>query len=305
MQNLNNIALFISLCVIFYLFFSWILRRIKLLKYDYKRQREKAKEAFIAKNMKQKPLYRIKNTIRSIILKSGITNYVSITERSYMYISLAIFIVSFIYFKKIGTVVALVYSMAITYVPFAILMFMGEINTRKIKKMYLNFLNTFDGFHNVEGNIINSLKATAEYMEEPLKSILRKNVERYERTIQSTNECLDNIMQQIGYGEFRKFLKFAKLHAKYGGDFGKAISKLREQGEKMAALESVKAAGAAVGSMVILLMVFLNMIMIFNLLKTPDMVYILKTSITGQVIAISNAVAIGFSLFMIKHINEA
>lgn len=305
MFSYNDVIFFVAVSLICYIVCSLILDRRRRLKYDYKRNYEKAQKILTMQHIKKRPFDNLLEGIDTVLLRSGIRNKIPITDKGYLLLSIVILITSFMYFKKIGFAAALIYSIAITYLPLAVLMLMIDLNTRKIKKMYLNFLNTFDGFYNVEENIINALKATSDFVDEPLQSILKKNVTIFERTVQSTDECLDNIMKEVRAKEFRKFLKFAKLHARYGGNFGKAISKLREQGEKMASIESVKAAGALVGSGVILVMILINLVMIANLSNSPELIQVLRNTVTGQVIAISNGVAIFFGLFMIKQLNTS
>ena len=197
------------------------------------------------------------------------------------------------------------YSCVVAYLPFAILMFVSAINTRKIKKTYLTFLNTFSGFYNLEGNIINAIAQTAEYMPEPLKSILKRHIEIYKRSMKSTDEWFDELINEVGDGEFRKFFKFAKLNAKYGGNFERALVKFREQGEKLASIEATKTASASVGTMVILLMIGICLLLIFNISSEYETMMVLKNTVTGQMIAASNAAAIIFGLYMIKHINSS
>lgn len=242
--------------------------------------------------------------IRNVILRSGIKNYIPLDTGAFIGFCTGLFILAFFFFRKLGVMAALMYAGAAVYVPFAVLSFMTVLNQRKIKGMYLNFLNTFSGFFNIEGNMVNSIKSTSEYIGEPLRSILRRHVTVYERSMKSMEEFLDGIIAEIGDREFRKFFKFAKLHAKYGGNFGKALAKLREQGEKLSNVESMKGAGSSVGTMVILLMVVINLLLILNLSNDPDVVYTLKNTMTGQVIAVSNAAAIIFGLYMIKNINS-
>lgn len=242
--------------------------------------------------------------IRNVILRSGIKNYIPLDAGSFIGFCMGLFVMAFLFFRKLGILAAFMYAGAAVYVPFAVLSFMTVLNQRKIKGMYLNFLSTFSGFFNIEGNMVNSIKSTSEYVGEPLRSILKRHVIIYERSMKSMEEFLDRIMAEIGDREFRKFFKFAKLYAKYGGNFGKALSKLREHGEKLSSVESMKGAGSSVGTMVILLMVVINLLLILNLSNDPEVVYTLKNTMTGQVIAVSNAAAVIFGLYMIKNINS-
>jgi len=239
------------------------------------------------------------------LARSGVKSKLPFLDaKNMMIVSAVIFVIGIYLFRRLGFA-ALFYASAIVYVPYAFLMLMSSINSKKIKETYLAFLSTFMGFYNIEGNIINALKSTAQYISEPLKSIIKRNAFMFEKTQMSMTECLENIAVEAGNREFRKFINFAKMNAKYGGNFNKALTKLREQAEKLYSIESVKSANASVGSMVILVMIVINLLLMMNISTDPDIVYIVKNTITGQIIAISNAVSIIFGLYMIKNINSS
>ena len=251
-------------------------------------------------------LKKMTNNIDGIIARSGVKKYLSfLNASSFFIIDLILFIGAFGVFKKLGLLAGLMYGCVVAYLPFAILTFISAINTRKIKKTYLTFLNTFSGFYNLEGNIINAIAQTADYMPDPLKSILKRHIEIYKRSMKSTDEWFDGLINEVGDGEFRKFFKFAKLSAKYGGNFERAIMKFREQGEKLASIEATKTASASVGTMVILLMIGICLVLIFHISSEYETMMVLKNTATGQMIAASNAAAIIFGLYMIKHINSS
>lgn len=244
-------------------------------------------------------------SIDVLLARSGVKSKLPFLDAKNMMIVSVLLFVAVIYpFRRLGFA-ALFYASSVVYVPYAAMMFMSTVNAKKIKEAYLSFLTTFMGFYNIEGNIINALKSTAPYISEPLRSIIKRNVFLYEKTQMSVDECLENMAAEAGNREFRKFINFAKMNAKYGGNFNKALTKLREQGEKLFSLESIKAANASVGSMVILIMIVINLLLMMNISADPDIVYIVKNTITGQAIAISNAVSIVFGLYMIKNINSS
>ncbi|TCO54635.1 type II secretion system F family protein [Caldanaerobacter subterraneus] len=248
---------------------------------------------------------RLLRSIDVLLARSGVKSKLPFLDAKNMMIVSVLLFVAVIYpFRRLGFA-ALFYASSVVYVPYAAMMFMSTVNAKKIKEAYLSFLTTFIGFYNIEGNIINALKSTAPYISEPLRSIIKRNVFLYEKTQMSVDECLENMAAEAGSREFRKFINFAKMNAKYGGNFNKALMKLREQGEKLFSLESIKAANASVGSMVILIMIVINLLLMMNISADPDIVYIVKNTITGQAIAISNAVSIVFGLYMIKNINSS
>lgn len=243
--------------------------------------------------------------IDSLLARSGIKGKLpSLDAKNMAIISCILFLAGIYFFRRLG-IAALFYAAAMVYIPYAGMMFLSSVNARKIKSAYLAFLSTFIGFYNIESNIINALKSTAAYVSEPLSSILRRNVFLFEKTQLSIAECLDNIAFEVGDKEFRKFINFAKMNAKYGGNFGKALTKLREQAEKLHSLEAIKSANATVGSMVILFMIVINLVLMMNVSNDPEVAFTIRNTMTGQAIAVSNAVAIMFGLYMIKNINSS
>lgn len=215
-----------------------------------------------------------------------------------------IFLAGLYFFRGLGPA-ALFYSAALLYLPYAGMMLLASMNAKKIKAAYLTFLSTFTGFYGIEGNIINALKSTAAYVSEPLKSIISRNVFLFEKGSKSIFECLDGIALEAGDVEFAKFINFAKMNAKYGGNFVKALAKLREQAEKLHSLEAVKSASASVGSLVILFMIAANLVLMLNISNDPEAALTIRNTVTGQAIAVSNAAAVIFGLYMIKNINSS
>ncbi|ADL67857.1 type II secretion system F family protein [Thermoanaerobacterium thermosaccharolyticum] len=248
---------------------------------------------------------KILKSIDALLAQSGLKRRLPfLNAKNMAAISLVILALSIYFFHSLGFA-ALFYAFAVLYLPFAFMMFLSAVNAKKVKEAYLSFLTTFMGFYNIEGNIINALKSTAPYISNPLKSIIERNVFLFEKTQMNVLECLDNMASEAGNNEFRKFINFAKMSVKYGGNFNKAIAKLKDQGEKLYSLEAIKSANASVGSFVILLMIVINLLLMVNISSDPDIVDIIKSTVTGQVIAVSNAVSIIFGLYMIKNINSS
>jgi len=291
---------FIALSAALFLAFSSAFGKRHKFRFSLYGQYEKALEKVMQRSGLLKRLYA---AVESTILLSGIKNYIPVSVSGYMAFSAALFAGAFYFFRQLGILAALMYAGATAYVPFVALSFMVLLNQKKIKGMYINFLNTFTGFYSIEGNLVNSLNSTADYVAEPLRSILKRHVLIYQRAMRSMDDFLNGIMAEISGREFKKFFKFAKLQAKYGGNFQKALAKLREQGEKLASVESLKGASAAVSTMIILVMIVINLVMIFNISKEPEMVHTLRNTLEGQTILVSNAISIIFALYMVKNIN--
>jgi tight adherence protein B len=215
----------------------------------------------------------------------------------------SIFAFGILFLRKLGFA-ALLYSAVLAYIPYAVVSFCALVSAGKIRAAYMTFLSMFSGFYGIEGgNIMNALKSTAAYLPEPLRSIILRNVLLFETGVRSTEEALDGIALEAGYGEFRKFARLAKLNAKYGGDFGKVLEKMRERAERLNSIEAVKSANASVGTLVIFFMILFDLAFVFSVSREPEMAYILMRTTVGQVIVLANAAAVVFGLFIIMNIN--
>lgn len=263
-------------------------------------------EKIIRKYLKKRSFFKkVFDNIEGTILKSNIKNYIPFFDvHIFIILSFIVFISLLFAFKDLGILPAAVFSTVSVYTFYALLLFLGLINRKKIKKIYLNFLSVFSGFYNVSENIIMSLKFTADYVEEPIKSIIKRNVNIYERTLISEEDCLEGILKEVGDKEFRKFIKFSKLYSKYGGNYNRALDKLSEQARRLAEVESLKSSGAIVGTTIVILMIILDIIAVISAVNDPDIINILKNTVSGQITVISNAAALIFALYIIKSINS-
>jgi tight adherence protein B len=240
----------------------------------------------------------------ALIARAGIKGKIPFLSAEVLVLGcFSIFAFGIFFLRKLGFA-ALLYSAVLAYIPYAAVSFFAFAGTRKVRAMYLTFLSTFSGFYGIEsGNIMNALKSTAAYLAEPLRSIILRNVLLFETGVRSTEEALDGIALEVGYGEFRKFARLAKLNAKYGGDFGKVLEKMRERAERLNSIEAVKSANASVGTLVIFFMILFDLAFVFSVSREPEMAYILMRTTVGQVIVLANAAAVVFGLFIIMNLN--
>ncbi|QSQ10610.1 hypothetical protein H0A61_03020 [Koleobacter methoxysyntrophicus] len=248
---------------------------------------------------------RIKSIVRLLeilLARAGIRQYIG--PYTAVLIAAAVFTACLFRFSRLG-LMGILYSLASVYALYACLLVLTILAQRRVRAGYLHFLTTFTSFYYLEGSIMNALGSTADYVSEPLRSVLRRYVLLFRHGRAGAEESLSRIADEVEYREFRKFINFAKMSVRYGGDFSGALEKLKTQAERLRSLESVKEAGASVGSMVILIMIILSLSLLANALGDPAVVSVLRKTFTGQMIIAANAGAIIFGLFMIKHINTA
>lgn len=253
---------------------------------------------------KESFLRRLRNNLNAVILRSGIRKYLPWFNVQYLVLAMAaVFFAAYLYFKDLGPA-GLIYSGIAVFVVLTFLLLMATFNKNAVRKMYLNFLNVYSGFTLVEHSEMAALERTSDYVEEPLKSILKRWTTLYKTSQRSLDECFDGILEEIGDREFRKFFKFSKANAKYGGDYQKALEKLKEQGEKLQSISAMKVSGAVLGTVTIMFMIACNLFLLSTAIEDPQVMYYLGT-FDGQILLAANGLAIGFAVYMIFDINKS
>ncbi|MDK2951557.1 MAG: hypothetical protein PWQ77_1222, partial [Kosmotogales bacterium] len=175
------------------------------------------------------------------------------------------------------------------------------------EKMYEVFpnYNTFEGFFNISGDIIYAFERSADYTTEPLKSFIKSTVMKYRRSNLEFIDCLDDLEKQIRDREFGKFIKFTKLHLVYGGDYRMAIRKLIEQARRLESSRSIMAASALTGTIVISGVIILDLVSFISAYTmNPETAIVLRSTLTGQLIAVGNLLAVGAGVYMIASLNR-
>lgn len=191
------------------------------------------------------------------------------------------------------------------FLPKVFLDILAAVNTKKIRKLYLGYLNTFEGFFNISGDIVYAFERSADYTTEPLKSFIKKAVIKYKRSNVEFTEYLEDLEKQIRDREFGKFIKFTKLHLVYGGDYRKALKKLIEQARRLESSRSIMAASALTGTLIISGVIVLDLVSFISAYTlNPESAVILRSTFTGQLIAAGNLLAVGFGIYMIALLNR-
>lgn len=175
--------------------------------------------------------------------------------------------------------------------------------TRKISKIYLNFLNIYTSFYNTFNNCPDALRETSKYIGQPLKNIIMNNMFLYDNTSKTFNEVLDLIANSVDDSEFRKFINFTKMYEKYGGNYNEVLDKLREQAIKNSEIAAERESNVFIATLVIGSMILLNL-MSFVGLQQND-IYILTHTISGWEVLALNIISYIVGIYVIKNIAES
>lgn len=262
------------------------------------------------KNNKSEDTYygRLIQMIDDVIQSSNIQKYLPFMDVSvFMLLSIVLaFFILFLGYTITQSITISIFMAALSsMIPKIILDVMSASNTKKIRKLYLSFLNAFHGFYNISGDIIHAFDRSAEYTTEPLRSFIKEAVLKYNRSNIEFVECLDDLEQKIRDKEFKKFIKFTKLHLIYGGDYRKALSKLIQQARRLESSRAMLAASALSGTVIISGVILLDLLTFFSVyISNPQSAEILRSTVTGQAITIYNLFAVSIGIYMVTSLNK-
>jgi|GEM_PF-1029397 tight adherence protein B len=272
------------------------------------RQLKEAIDRLFENRKKKGCLGKLLEVLDVSIQSSNIQKYIPFMDLSvFIVLTLTIFIlVAFIGFTITGSIpTSFFMGLMSGLIPKVVLDIMSASNTKKIRRLYLSFLNAFDGFYNISGDIIHALDRSAYYTTEPLQTFLKKAVLKYNRSNAEFTECLDDLEKQIKDREFRKFIKFTKLHLVYGGDYRKALRKLIEQARRLESSRAMLAASSLSGTIIISGVIVLDLVTFFSAYTmNPETAHVLRTTFTGQMISLGNLLAMGIGVYIITSLNR-
>ncbi|MBZ4687362.1 MAG: hypothetical protein JG764_995 [Clostridiales bacterium] len=242
------------------------------------------------------------------IQASNIQKYLPFMDISMFIITVMVIslLILFLGYRITGSLITSLFIGIMTgFLPGVALDILAAANTKKIRRLYLGFLNTFEGFFNISGDIIYAFERSADYTTEPLKSFIKSTVMKYRRSNLEFIDCLDDLEKQIRDREFGKFIKFTKLHLVYGGDYRMAIRKLIEQARRLESSRSIMAASALTGTIVISGVIILDLVSFISAYTmNPETAIVLRSTLTGQLIAVGNLLAVGAGVYMIASLNR-
>lgn len=178
-----------------------------------------------------------------------------------------------------------------------------ENKTKKIDKIYLNFLNVYTNFFNTYNNCPDALRETGKYVGEPLKSIIKRNMLLYDTSSKTFLETLDAINNSVLNAEFRKFVSFTKIYEKYGGNYNEILTHLREQALKNMQIRTERESNATTATFVIGGTIALSLLSLIGLNQMD--IDVLTHTIQGWAVIGFNIFAYIVGIYVIKNIAQS
>ncbi|MCH4236467.1 MAG: hypothetical protein LKF87_11235 [Clostridium tyrobutyricum] len=264
----------------------------------------------LKKNMqyvsKKKHIKYIEN-LAILIQQSGINvKYKFITPYFIIFISCLIGFLFF--FLAQHTVKILITSILIAFIgykiPSVLLNILIAVNANQITHKLIDFMNILKNFCMVKNDIVYAIKATGEYMKEPLNAIC-KNF-RYEVDHGITPyEALENIKYKIDNKQYSIFIKNLQICSKGSNQYLEVITKSEKLMKRIAKEQLLRRKEINRGLMGVGMLIIMSMIIILMLIyMNPDLITALQSSFIGKSIVTANAFAYFIAVLVIEKLSQ-
>ena len=169
-------------------------------------------------------------------------------------------------------------------IPSIILNIMVSINSDKITKKLVDFINLLKNFCMIKNDISSAIAGSSEYLKEPLKNICETYTYEVKHGI-APYDALENAKEKIDNNQYKLLIKNLQICSKHSNEFLKVLKNsegliLRFSKEQNLRKKEIK---KGIGG--ILMLLFISMIIFFMLTKiNENLLFLLKTTLIGKII---------------------
>lgn len=170
----------------------------------------------------------------------------------------------------------------------------------KIKKMFLEFISILSGYSLISENMIKALKETIEFLKEPLKSILSKNIYLYEKGQITQYELFTKLSDEIGDDEFKKLFLILSTTEDEGSNYTEVLNEMRKRADEDYGITTQVESTSTGGVVVIFIMLALNLYSFNVAVGNPETSAFLVGTNYGNVLMIENLIFIIIALLIAR-----
>lgn len=140
----------------------------------------------------------------------------------------------------------------------------------KLNQGFISFLSTFAGFYAINKNVMKSLKETCDFIDEPVKGIVLKNLLLYEKGQLAYEELFIRIADEIDIKSYRNFFMLLLTADTTGADITGITRRLIDtEQEKNRAMVQLRSS-ISYGLIMIFIMSIITLYMFNNALSTQQ-----------------------------------
>lgn len=229
-----------------------------------------------------------------LIQQSGLNiKYKFITPVFIIVISCAISIIFFILSQKfINILVPSIFMALIGYkVPSVLLNILVGINSNKITKRIIDFINLLKNFCMVKNNISYAIASTGKYMKEPLQSICESFKYEVKHGIPPYT-ALENIKYRVDSNQYSLLIKNLQICSKHSNQYLEVLKKSEKLMMSFAKEQTLRKKEISRGVIGVAALVGMSALIFLMLIyMNPGLIEQLQTSTIGQIIVSINVFA--------------
>jgi len=158
--------------------------------------------------------------IEKLIQKSNIRIYIPYSVWSHLLICSLLLFLGTAYMKQyINFIVAFIFGIGLSTMPFLMLQIIADIFSYKIKRISVDFLIILKNFFiaNKSKDIFDCFSKTSAYVSEPLRSYIDIMVHEHKYKINPV-QCLENLKDKLEISELKLFIENLKICYIHGGN---------------------------------------------------------------------------------------
>lgn len=272
---------------------------LKWLDSRYKERREKEVELrILVGNRKQKfGLYHIDKMIEF----SGLKRHVNfMTAELFLYLLAIISLIagglSYIVSGKVILAVSMTGMAAVA--AFLVLYIMSGVYYISLEKNIMTFLNLIDNFNKSEDDIVEIIRRTTGYVDNPLKDLLRDFCNDAE-LLGDTGVAFENLEGKIEHNKCRELIRNIEVCSRYDSDYAEVIRECRVSMTDYLSIKAERKAIISNGRMeVLILLVSAVVIVMLYAGITEGMWFLLMDTFIGNCIILYCAAVLVVCLIM-------
>ncbi|MBE5936529.1 MAG: hypothetical protein E7265_00690 [Lachnospiraceae bacterium] len=256
---------------------------IKWLDERYNRRIEKENELkqLVGNREKKSLLYRLDKMLE---YSGAIKVIQGITAELYIYyvgvITVAVGIIIF-YFSSMWYL-AFIGCLLIPVLAFLIIYILSGVYYNALERNIMTFLNLIENFNKSEDDIVQIIRRTVIYIDEPLKSLLRDFCNDAKMS-GDTRHAFEKLESRVEHDKCRELLRNIEVCSRYDSDYGEVIRDCRASMSNYLSTKSERKAIIANGrtEVIILLISAAAILMLFDRISS-DMWTLLTDSFIGN-----------------------
>lgn len=256
------------------------------------------------KKIKLRTKFDIIRNINIELDKAGIESNIIINPFTIIFLSIVIFLLSyFVSFNFFNIIfLSFIVSLPCMFIPIATIRYISEYKSKKIEKIFLNFLLQLKNYTRINNDIVYAFNQIETI--EPLQSYINTFLLEINSGIKF-EKAMENMKEKIKVSVFRSFLTNVEHCYIYGGNFTELISKSYQmiyeiQTEKNNRIQETKSA-----RLVLFILIFLDLFMyISNIKNNAENYSIMQKSIIGNIILYWNFLSIWLLLFLANKVKK-